>query len=48
MPACWLEVSIQKVLRLATSTQVFLVSLCLKVNAKMVSKIPSCQYMLLM
>ena len=48
MPACWLEVSTRKVLRPATSTQVFLVSLCLKANAEMVPKIPSCHYMLLM
>ena len=48
MPDCWLEVSIRKVLRPAISTQFFLVSLCLKASAKMVSKIPSCHYMLLM
>ena len=30
LPDCWLEVSIRKVLRQATSAQVFLVSLCLK------------------
>jgi hypothetical protein len=29
MPDCWLEASVRKVLRPATSTQVFLVSLCL-------------------
>ena len=47
MPDCWLEVSIRKVLQPAISTQVFLVSLCLKANAEMVPKIPSCHYMLL-
>jgi len=31
----------------ATSTHVFLVSLCLKANAEMVPNIPSCHYMLL-
>ena len=48
MPDCWLEVRVRKVLRPATSTQVFLVSLCLKANAEMVPKIPSSHYMLLM
>jgi hypothetical protein len=48
MPDCWLEVSIRKVLRPATSTQVFLgfpVSLS---KAELVPKTPSCHYMLLM
>ena len=48
MPDCWLGVSIRKVLRLANSTQVFLVSLCLQANAEMVPKFPSCYYMPLM
>jgi len=32
----------------ATGHKFFLVSLCLKANAEMVPKIPSCHYMLLM
>ena len=48
MSDCWLEVSIRKVLRPFTSTQVIFVSLCLKANAEIVPKIPSCHYMLLM
>ena len=48
MPDCWLEVSIRKVLRPATSTQVFLVSLCLQANAEVVPQFPSCYYMPLM
>jgi len=43
-----IEVNIRKVLRPATSTQVFLVSLCLQANAEMVPKFPSCYYTLLM
>ena len=45
---CWLEVSIRKVLRPTISTQVFLGFFVLKTNAEMVSKIPSCHYILLM
>jgi len=48
MPDCWLEVSIRKVLRPATSTQVFLGFVCLKAIAEMVPKIPCCHYMFLM
>ena len=48
LPDCWLEVSIRKVLRPTTSHRFFLVSLCLKANAEMVLKTPSCYCMLLM
>jgi hypothetical protein len=49
LPGGWLEVRTRKVLRPATSTQVFLLdSLCLKANAEMVPNFPSCHYMLLM
>jgi uncharacterized membrane protein len=49
LPGGWLDVRTRKVLRPATSTQVFLlVSLCLKANAEMVPNFPSCHYMLLM
>jgi len=48
MPDCWLEVSIRKVLRPATSTQVFLSFSVPKANAEMVPNIPSYHYMLLM
>jgi hypothetical protein len=48
LPDCWLEVSIRKVLRPATSAHVFLVSLYLKANAQMVPNTPSCYCMLLM
>jgi hypothetical protein len=43
LPGGWLAVSNRKVLRPATSAQVFffLVSLCLKANAEMVPKFPS-------
>ena len=40
MPDCWLEVSIRKVLRPATSTQVFLGFPGLQANADMVPKFP--------
>jgi hypothetical protein len=36
VPDCWLEVSIRKVLRPATSAQFFFVSVCLNANAEMV------------
>ena len=48
MPDCRLEVSIWEVLRPATSTQVFLISLCIQAIAEMVPKFPSCYYMTLM
>jgi hypothetical protein len=48
MPDCWLEVSNRKVLRPATSAQVFLGFPVSKANLELVPKIPSCHYMLLM
>jgi hypothetical protein len=48
LPDCWLEVSIWKVLRQATSAQVFLGFPVFKANAEMVPKTASCYCMLLM
>ena len=49
MSDCWLEVSIRKVLRPATSAQIFSwFRWSLKANAEMVPNIPSCHYMRLM
>ena len=48
MPDCWLEVNIRKVLRPATSAQVFLGFPVSIANAEMVPMIPICHYMLLM